>query len=67
MIQIHFNLIFYYPKSYSQESNGKCVIPKDTSDGMLWIYGNGNLVTEADGEASYYFVDIPVFNLTPGE
>ena len=35
---------------------------------MLWIYGNGKLVAEADdSEASYHFVDIPAFILTPGE
>lgn len=51
--------------SYSQSSNGKCVIPKYTED-KSWIYNTDMLKFEDDRSAFYYFMDIPAFNLTPG-
>lgn len=56
----------YYLKSYSQSTDGKCVIP-DCTDDKTWINGNDTRAFEVDNTAAVYFMDVPAFNTTAGK
>ena len=52
--------------SFSEITDGKCVIPKYTED-KSWMYEEDVLTPEIDSSAFFYFVNISVFNLTQGD
>ena len=52
--------------SFSEITDGKCVIPKYTED-KSWMYEEDVLTPKIDSSAFFYFVNISVFNLTQGD